>query len=326
MSILEIKNLTIANKNTGQILLDNISFVLDKGSTLGIVGESGSGKTLTGLSILGLLNNSVFDIHQGSIIYNEIDILKLTETEIQKIRTKSISIVFQEPMLSLNPVQKISTQLNEVIKLHIDSDPFQQKTIARDILSKTGLDDAQKILDSYPHMLSGGQRQRIMIAIALVCNPDILIADEPTTALDVTIQAQVLELIRKLRDELSTAILLITHDLGVIAENADRVIVMYAGKKIEEASIAELFNDPLHPYTKGLLKSVPSFDNKLGNENQSQSQTRLEEIPGIVPPLADKPRGCSFAPRCSLSTEKCRESSPSLKQKGQDHTVACWVV
>ena len=176
----------------------------------------------------------------------------------------------------------------------------------------------------YPHQLSGGMRQRAMIAMALCCEPKILIADEPTTALDVTIQAQVLELIRKLRDELSTAILLITHDLGVIAENADRVIVMYAGKKIEEASIAELFNDPLHPYTKGLLNSVPSFDNKLGNKNQSQ--TRLEEIPGIVPPLTNKPRGCSFAPRCSLSTEKCRESAPSLKQKGQDHTVACWAV
>ena len=198
MKILEIKNLTIVNKNTNQILLDNISFILDKGSTLGIVGESGSGKTLTGLSILGLLDKSVFEITQGSIIYDGINILDLSEDEIQKIRTKSISIVFQEPMLSLNPVQKISTQLSEVIKLHIDDNPLSQNSIAQDILVKTGLDNTQKILDSYPHMLSGGQRQRIMIAIALVCNPDILIADEPTTALDVTLQLQILELLLSL--------------------------------------------------------------------------------------------------------------------------------
>ena len=196
MKILEVKNLTVLNRYTKEVLLNNISFKLNQGEILGIVGESGSGKTLTGLSVLGLLDKSVFNIKHGSIIYNNIDILKLSDTELQKIRTRSISVVFQEPMLSLNPVQKISTQLIEVIKLHMNHNADEQIKVARDILVKTGLNDTQKILDSYPHMLSGGQRQRIMIAIALVCKPEILIADEPTTALDVTLQLQILELLK----------------------------------------------------------------------------------------------------------------------------------
>ena len=257
MSILEVKNLTIVNKTSQQVLLDNISFSLDKGSTLGIVGESGSGKTLTGLSVLGLLDKSFFEVKQGSILYNKIDILKLTQTQLQNIRTKSISIVFQEPMLSLNPVQKISTQLNEVIKLHLNSDPVKASQIMEDILIKTGLEDTKKILDSYPHMLSGGQRQRIMIAIALVCNPDILIADEPTTALDVTLQLQILELLNKVKTEKKMSMLLISHDLDLIKNYADRVIILKKGVLLEEGLASNIFTQPKNDYTRELIDSAP---------------------------------------------------------------------
>ena len=255
MSILVVKNLTVVNINTNQILLDNISFVLEKGRTLGIVGESGSGKTLTGLSILGLLDKNVFKVKKGSIIYNGVDILKLSESQLQKIRTKSISIVFQEPMLSLNPVQKISTQLNEVIRLHLTSDPSKEHTIAEEILIKTGLDNTQKILDSYPHMLSGGQRQRIMIAIALVCNPDILIADEPTTALDVTLQLQILELLSKIKKEKNMSMLLISHDLDLIKSYTDKVLILRNGVVLEEGTTLNVFKQPTNDYTKALIAS-----------------------------------------------------------------------
>lgn len=326
--VLEVRHLTtefVLPEGNGKAV-DDLSFKILKGETLGIVGESGCGKSMTALSILNLIPRPPGIISAGEIIFEERDLLSLSDRQMREVRGREISMIFQEPMTSLNPVLTIGYQIREVLTKHLGLTKSQAKDRVIELINLVRIPEAAQRAAQYPHQLSGGMRQRAMIAMALCCEPKILIADEPTTALDVTIQAQVLELIRKLRDELSTAILLITHDLGVIAENADRVIVMYAGKKIEEASIAELFNDPLHPYTKGLLKSVPSFDNKLGNENQSQSQTRLEEIPGIVPPLADKPRGCSFAPRCSLSTEKCRESSPSLKQKGQNHTVACWAV
>ena len=246
MSILEIKNLTVINKNSKQLLLDNISFSLNKGQILGIVGESGSGKTLTGLSVLNLLDSSIFDIVDGSIIYKDINILTLSDQSIQKIRTKDISIVFQEPMLSLNPVQKISTQITEVIKLHLTRNKIKQIVLAKDILFKTGLTDMQKVLDSYPHMLSGGQRQRVMIAIALVCNPDILIADEPTTALDVTLQLQILELLKKIKDEFNMSMLLISHDLDLIKSYTDRVIILRNGKLLEEGSTSSVFNQPKH--------------------------------------------------------------------------------
>ena len=276
MSILEIKNLTIVNKNTHQRLLDNISFTLDQGSTLGIVGESGSGKTLTGLSILGLLDKSVFKITKGAIIFNGINILELSEEELQKIRTKSISIVFQEPMLSLNPVQKISTQLNEVIRLHLKSESANEDNIAKAILVETGLHDTQKILDSYPHMLSGGQRQRIMIAIALVCNPDILIADEPTTALDVTLQLQILELLNKIKKEKNMSMLLISHDLDLIKNYADKVIILKNGVVLEKGSTDDVFERPTNDYTKALIYSSPE---KLVSKNKETNRlVNLEKI------------------------------------------------
>ena len=276
MSILVVKNLTVVNINTNQILLDNISFVLEKGRTLGIVGESGSGKTLTGLSILGLLDKNVFKVKKGSIIYNGVDILKLSESQLQKIRTKSISIVFQEPMLSLNPVQKISTQLNEVIRLHLISDPSKEHTIAEEILIKTGLDNTQKILDSYPHMLSGGQRQRIMIAIALVCNPDILIADEPTTALDVTLQLQILELLSKIKKEKNMSMLLISHDLDLIKNYTDKVLILRNGVVLEEGTTLNVFKQPTNDYTKALIASSPE---KLVKEKEHSNRLiQLENI------------------------------------------------
>lgn len=276
MSILVVKNLTVVNINTNQILLDNISFVLEKGRTLGIVGESGSGKTLTGLSILGLLDKNVFKVKKGSIIYSGVDILKLSESQLQKIRTKSISIVFQEPMLSLNPVQKISTQLNEVIRLHLTSDPSNEHTIAEEILIKTGLDNTQKILDSYPHMLSGGQRQRIMIAIALVCNPDILIADEPTTALDVTLQLQILELLSKIKKEKNMSMLLISHDLDLIKNYTDKVLILRNGVVLEEGTTLNVFKQPTNDYTKALIASSPE---KLVKEKEHSNRLiQLENI------------------------------------------------
>ena len=276
MNILEVKNLTVLNRHTNEVLLDNISFKLNQGEILGVVGESGSGKTLTGLSVLGLLDKSVFNIKYGSIIYNDIDILKLSDTELQKIRTRSISVVFQEPMLSLNPVQKISTQLIEVIKLHMDHDSDEQIKIARDILVKTGLNDTQKILDSYPHMLSGGQRQRIMIAIALVCKPDILIADEPTTALDVTLQVQILELLKNVKTENNMSMLLISHDLDLIKNYADRVIILKNGVLLEEGSAFEIFNMPNHDYTRLLIDSSP--EKLITEEKQSEMLLDIQNL------------------------------------------------
>ncbi len=276
MSILEIKNLTVINKNSKQLLLDNINLILNEGEILGIVGESGSGKTLTGLSVLNLLDPSIFDIVSGSIIYKDINILELSHESIKKIRTKDISIVFQEPMLSLNPVQKISTQIIEVIKLHITRDKTKQILIAEDILLKTGLADMRKVLDSYPHMLSGGQRQRVMIAIALVCNPDILIADEPTTALDVTLQLQILELLKNIKDEFNMSMLLISHDLDLIKNYTDKVIILRNGKLLEEGSTSDIFNQPKHSYTRDLIASKPE---KLIIENvKPNTILKIEDV------------------------------------------------
>jgi len=250
--------------------------------------------------------------------------LKLDDRQMREVRGKDISMIFQEPMTSLNPVLTIGYQIEEVLQKHLGLSKADARKKTTDLLELVKIPEPEKRALQFPHQLSGGMRQRAMIAMALSCEPKILIADEPTTALDVTIQAQVLGLIRELRDRLNTAILLITHDLGVIAENADRVIVMYAGKKIEEASVIELFESPQHPYTQGLLRSVPSFDE---TENPTpHTQVLLEEIKGTVPPLDKKPPGCSFAPRCSFASDRCLQTAPDLTEISSRHLVACWNV
>ena len=257
MNILEIKNLTIKNIRNNDILLNNVNLFVNKGETLGIVGQSGSGKTLTGLSVTGLLDKSIFEIVSGNIIYNGINLLEEPEEKLQKIRSNKISIIFQEPMLSLNPVQSINSQLTEVIKLHVTQNLYDIKEIAKEIIVKTGLQDYKKILNSYPHMLSGGQRQRVMIAIALVCKPDILIADEPTTALDVTLQLQILDLLSNFKSQNQMSMILISHDLDLIKKYTDRVCIMNYGNIIESGLTEYIFDKPQNKYTKDLIASRP---------------------------------------------------------------------
>ena len=324
--VLSIRHLTteFALPSGNGKAVDDLSFEILKGETLGIVGESGCGKSMTALSILNLVPSPPGNISSGEIFLENRNLLKLDDRQMREVRGKDISMIFQEPMTSLNPVLTIGYQIEEVLQKHLGLSKADARKKTTDLLELVKIPEAEKRTKQFPHQLSGGMRQRAMIAMALSCEPKILIADEPTTALDVTIQAQVLGLIRELRDRLNTAILLITHDLGVIAENADRVIVMYAGKKIEEASVIELFESPQHPYTQGLLRSVPSFDE---TENPSpHPQTSLEEIKGTVPPLDKKPPGCSFAPRCSFASDRCLQTAPHLTKISSRHLVACWNV
>jgi oligopeptide/dipeptide ABC transporter ATP-binding protein len=301
--------------------VDGVSYRLRSGETLGVVGESGCGKSVTALSILRLISTPPGRIVEGAIRFEGTDLLGLTENQMEDIRGNHISMIFQEPMTSLNPLLTVGRQIGEAIALHqgLSRRDTMDRTI--DMLRRVHIPEPERRVYAYPHQLSGGMRQRVMIAMALSCNPKVLIADEPTTALDVTIQAQILDLMRELRDTLGTAIILITHDMGVVAENADRVVVMYAGRKVEEASVDELFERPGHPYTRGLLDSIPNLDLAA---RADPSRTRLNEIKGMVPSLFDLPQGCSFAPRCSLATDQCHAAQPALKQHRPDHWVACW--
>jgi peptide/nickel transport system ATP-binding protein len=303
--------------------VDDVSFTVRRAETLAIVGESGCGKTMTALSLLRLVPSPPGRIVGGSIKLDDKELVTLDEAEMRDIRGNEISMIFQEPMTSLNPVMTIGAQISETIRLHEDLTKSRalEKTI--EMLRLVKIPEAAQRAKEYPHQLSGGMRQRAMIAMALACNPRVLIADEPTTALDVTIQAQILDLILDLQKKLGTAVVLITHDLAVVAETAQRVIVMYAGKKVEEADVEDLFGSPLHPYTHGLLASIPHLA-VIGGDTGVAANGRLKEIPGMVPALTNLPPGCSFAPRCPFADERCRSFYPPYEQKHPGHWAACW--
>jgi len=288
-----------------------------------VVGESGCGKSVTALSILQLVADPPGRIVGGTIRFAGRNLLALSEAQMEEIRGNEISMIFQEPMTSLNPLHSVGQQISEAISLHQGLGRRQARAEAIAMLRRVSIPDPERRANSYPHQLSGGMRQRVMIAMALSCNPKVLIADEPTTALDVTIQAQILQLMRELQQAYGMAIVLITHDMGVVAENADRVIVMYAGKKVEEADVDDLFERPAHPYTRGLLASIPQLD-EAGSA--SAGRTRLNEIKGMVPSLVDLPLGCAFAARCRHASDRCRAVSPPLTQHWPGHWVACWHV
>ncbi|CAN5510435.1 ABC transporter ATP-binding protein [soil metagenome] len=295
--------------------VDGISFELAKGETLGIVGESGSGKSVTNLSVMRLIPEPPGKIAGGSVIFDGIDVLNLPIDEVRKIRGRRIAMIFQDPMTSLNPFMKISRQLTEVTQLHLGHTKQQTRDHVIKMLKMVGISDAEQRMDSYPHEFSGGMRQRVMIAMALSCDPELLIADEPTTALDVTIQAQILELIKDLKARMGTSVILITHDLGVVAGMTDKIIVMYAGKVFEQAPTRELFATPANPYTKGLLKSVPDPAHEQGKE--------LYQIPGLPPDVAHLPPGCPFAERCERAEDICRKEFPPFVEINADHHSLC---
>jgi peptide/nickel transport system ATP-binding protein len=316
-NLLEVKNLSTYFEVDGSEFraVEGVSFTLEPGRTLGIVGESGCGKSVTALSIMGLIPRPPGRIAGGEILFQGIDLLTLKPAEMRERRGNQISMIFQEPMTSLNPAFTVGDQIVEGILRHRNVSKQQAKTHAIEMLRRVRIPSPERRFEEYPHKLSGGMRQRVMIAMALACDPQLLIADEPTTALDVTIQAQILDLMRRLRDETGAAIIVITHDLGVIAEIAHEVIVMYAGKVVERADVGTLFSDPQHPYTIGLLGSIP----KLTTE-----QARLTTIEGVVPNPLAKPVGCRFHPRCPFAVDQCRASEPPLREVKPAQYAACW--
>jgi len=320
--VLEVEDLqTYFYTRSGLVkAVDGVSFSLARGATLAIVGESGCGKSVTALSLMRLVADPPGRIIGGRVRLEGVDLLRLDEAAMRDIRGNQISMVFQEPMTSLNPVMTIGRQISEALILHQRMSNKAALNRAIEMLQLVGIPEPKQRAKEYPHQLSGGMRQRAMIAMALACNPRVLIADEPTSALDVTIQAQILELIAKLQRELGTAVILITHDLGVVAETAERVIVMYAGRKVEEAAVGELFARPLHPYTRGLMNSIP----RLALMRREAGQQRLQEIPGIVPALSNLPQACTFAPRCAFADDMCRGQFPPYQEKRPDHWAACW--
>ncbi len=320
MELLDVKDLQIHFQTETGVnrAVDGLSFTIEKGDALAIVGESGCGKSVTSLSLLRLLPTPPGKI-AGHIRFKGESILAKSEREMRALRGGEIGMIFQEPMTSLNPVFSIGHQIGEAVRIHTGSDRRQARKRTIEMLERVGIPAPERRADEYPHQLSGGMRQRVMIAMALACNPALLIADEPTTALDVTIQAQILDLLRDLRAHTQTAILLITHDLGVVAEFADRVLVMYAGRKVEEASATELFANPLHPYTQGLMQAVP----KLGASRKPGASAQLAEIPGRVPDLSQPITGCVFAPRCPKVQDVCRTMDPALQARASKHVVAC---
>jgi peptide/nickel transport system ATP-binding protein len=320
MALLEVENLQTHFATPDGVVraVEGVSFHVEAGETIAIVGESGCGKSVTSMSILRLIAEPPGKI-SGRITFEGRDLLSLSEPEMRDIRGNAISMIFQEPMTSLNPVLTVGKQIGETVQLHQGMNSHDAEKKAVDMLTLVGIPAPARRVKEYPHQLSGGMRQRVMIAMALACNPRLLIADEPTTALDVTIQAQILDLMRDLKTRLGSAIMLITHDLGVVAEMAERVIVMYAGRKVEEASVNEIFAHPLHPYTRGLLGAVP----KLGSSLDHGNRERLAEIPGLVPSLRQRIVGCPFAGRCELATDFCRQVAPAIELKADGHLAAC---
>jgi peptide/nickel transport system ATP-binding protein/oligopeptide transport system ATP-binding protein len=316
VTLLDVQGLTTAfMTGRGEITaIEEVSFSLKEGEILGIVGESGSGKSVTALTIMGLLPTPPARIAAGKVLFQGKELTKLSSREMQRIRGPGIAMIFQEPMTSLNPVFSIGDQIMETIKAHESLPAAALRKRAIDMLDKVGIPSAARRLDDYPHQMSGGQRQRVMIAIALACNPKLLIADEPTTALDVTIQAQILDLLMDLRYEFRMAIMIITHNMGVIAETADRVLVMYAGRVIEEAPVARVFDHPIHPYTRGLLECVPSI---------TEDRARLIAIPGTLPDPARRPPGCRYSVRCRYAQPSCSDALPPLILEEADHWAAC---
>jgi peptide/nickel transport system ATP-binding protein len=319
MALLEIENLQTHFRTPDGVnrAVDGVSFAVNEGETLAVVGESGCGKSVTAMSILRLIPEPPGKI-AGSIRFQGRELLKLSDREMRDIRGNAISMVFQEPMTSLNPVLTVGRQLGETLRLHEGLDKKAVETRVVEMLALVGIPEPRRRMREYPHQLSGGMRQRVMIAMALACNPKLLIADEPTTALDVTIQAQILDLMKDLKRRLGAAIVLITHDLGVVAEVAERVMVMYAGRQVEAAPVAQLFGTPRHPYTQGLLGAVPKLGSSL-----AAAESRLTEIPGAVPSLKERITGCVFAGRCALATELCRRVAPAFETKAPYHLAAC---
>jgi len=320
MPLLEVENLqTHFGTLDGTVrAVEGLSFAIGAGETVAIVGESGCGKSVTSMSILRLIQEPPGKV-AGVVRFDGRDLLKLSEPEMRQIRGNDISMIFQEPMTSLNPVLTVGKQIGETLRLHQGLSAREAERRVVQALMLVGISEPQRRVREYPHQLSGGMRQRVMIAMALACNPKLLIADEPTTALDVTIQAQILDLMRDLKRRLGSAIMLITHDLGVVAEMAERVVVMYAGRKVEEASVRDIFARPLHPYTRGLLGAVP----KLGSSLASGGRSKLTEIPGLVPSLRQPIVGCPFAGRCPMVTDLCRRVAPAIEPKAPAHLVAC---
>ena len=318
MNLLEVRNLStyfFQEDNTVRAV-DDVSYDLEEGETLALVGESGCGKSVSALSIMQLVPDPPGRIVNGEVLFQDLDLARLSEQQMRQVRGKEIAMIFQEPMTSLNPVLTIGRQLTEALEIHMGMTSGEARNRAMELLDMVGIPDAAQRLKSYPHQFSGGMRQRVMIAMALSCNPKLLIADEPTTALDVTIQAQILELIQRLCRELGTAVILITHNLGVVARYARRVNVMYAGKIIERGSARDIYYEPAHPYTLGLLGSVPRLD--------VTRRDRLEAIEGLPPDLGLLPKGCSYYPRCPFRMERCLEEIPPLEPVADGHLAACW--
>lgn len=317
--LLEVNSLTTylqGKKGEKHSIIDDITFSIEEGEIVGVVGESGCGKSMTALSLLKLLPKNITLSKDSSVKLNGKEISKLSEREMRRIRGNEISMIFQEPMTSLNPVLRIGRQIREIIQLHKKVSKDEATKLGIDLLRSVGIPSPEETFNRFPHELSGGMRQRVMITIAMACNPKLLIADEPTTALDVTIQAQILSLMKNLIKEYNTSILMITHDLGVVAEMCQRVIIMYAGKIVETADVETLFEDPQHPYTKGLIASLPA---------SSKNKKRLSSIPGNVPTIKKRSKGCRFAPRCSFAMDICLNKDPDMFDIGKGHTSACWL-